>query len=243
MPPPNLTVEFLGLPGAGKSTLSHRLADLLARRGVAVAQASYDLAHGPTTGRRRMRKAMHVARELLRHPVAALGAARVIRHTEQPDLATRLKLWFNWLLVLALGRAARRDPRVHLFDQGVLQAVWSIALEDRSEAALALLDSAGARAAMPDVAVFVVAGLAAVQQRLHARGSRDSRIDRRPTDPQLLRRGEHLVERIHQAIRSDGTVRLLEARTEDHDLDAVAAYLAGALQPEVAAATAPSAAT
>lgn len=232
MPPHNLRVEFLGLPGAGKSTLSHRLAGLLARRGIAVAQVSYDLAHGPTTGRRRMRKAVHVVRELLRHPIAAFGAARAIRNTEQPDLATRLKLWFNWLLVLALGRAARRDPRIHLFDQGVLQAVWSIALEDRSDAALALLGSAAARAAMPDVAVCVEAGIAAVQRRLHARGSRDSRIERRPTDPQLLRRGQHLVERIHQAVAIAGTVRVLVARTEDRDLDALAADLAGALQAD-----------
>jgi hypothetical protein len=227
----NLVVEFLGLPGAGKSSLSHLVAAQLAEHGVTVAQPSYELAHGPQPRLRRLRKMLHVARELVTHPFATARAARIVGATRQPDAATRTRLLFNWLLVVALARGARTRPGVHLLDQGVLQAVWSIALEDRSETALQLLADPALALALPDVAVVVAARLDVVHDRLCSRSAHDSRVERRRGGLVLLGRGEQLVQRVRET--AAGRTLVLEVRNEG-DLRHGAAALADRLHAIVA---------
>ncbi len=226
----SLRVEFLGLPGVGKSTLSHRVAAHLAAAGRLVSQSSYELAHDVGPGPRRWRKSIHVIAELLRHPIAAWRAARAVQRTTQPDLSTRLRLWFNWLLVLDLGRAASRRQGVHLFDQGILQAIWSIALEDRDEAALSLLAAPAARSALPDLVVVVDADLDVVAKRLDRRQGRDSRVERTRNGISLLQRGDQLVAAIRKQVRRDHAIEVVEARTDEADLEQLAARIAARLQ-------------
>ena len=129
-----MIVEFLGLPGAGKSTLSQLAAEALAERGIAVECANRMLGSevGPT--RRWLRKSGCVIDGLVCAPHDLGNAIRSVNRTRQRSLSEFLHTTFNWLLVTALVRRAARSPKVVLLDQGVAQALWSIGLSAQGEA-------------------------------------------------------------------------------------------------------------
>ena len=53
-------VEFVGIPGAGKSTLSHAVAEELRRRGQHVTEPTRDLTHRSGTQRRILSKLVEI---------------------------------------------------------------------------------------------------------------------------------------------------------------------------------------
>jgi thymidylate kinase len=197
-----LLVEFVGLPGAGKSALSRRLAEVLQAQGLAVDEPSRALAHGSGRGARALRKLLRVALESLARPLASARAARAIAASGQAPTAGAAHLWFNWLLVSSLARRARRRAGVHLLDEGPCQGAWSVALEGDPEAARALLSGLPAEA-RPDLLVVVEAPAPVVAARIRARSERDSRLDRRlDAEPELLQRAERTLIGIRSALES-----------------------------------------
>ena len=230
----SILVEFLGLPGAGKSALSRRVAAELERSGVPVDEPSRGLAHDSGRASRQRRKVARVALELLAHPLSSARAARVLAGSGQPSAGACARLLFNWLLVTSLARDARGRRGLHLIDEGLAQGAWSIALEGRLESALALLAALPAGTA-PDLMVVLESSPASVAARLRSRPEHDSRLDSRlDTEPQLLERGALCVERIQEALGSivaaRGPAGLVRACNEQPaDLDARAAELAGTL--------------
>ncbi|HLQ37942.1 MAG TPA: hypothetical protein VK348_09080 [Planctomycetota bacterium] len=214
-------VEFIGLPGVGKSELSGRIARVLAGNGVAVRQPSHALAHDLGPIMRRICKSLHVLRELVSHPVASTRAVRTIAATRQRSGLTFVLLVFNWLLVVTLARRARRRPGAQLFDQGVVQALWSVALDGDPDAAMLLLRQAAASRVLPDIVIVVEAELATVHQRLLSRADGNSRADREPDRvPELLARGSELLQRIRKALLASPEPRILTLCNEvGADLD------------------------
>lgn len=230
-----LLVEFLGLPGAGKSELSRRVAGRLRRQEFPVHEPSYGLAHGIGVAARIARKSARVAREVALHPLQAARAASVLARSEQPSLACCAGVLFNWLLVSSLARQARGQRGLHLIDEGLAQGAWSIALEGRLAPALELLARLPP-ALVPDLLVVVEASTPAVTGRLRSRAQHDSRLDSRlDTQPELFRRGQSIAERIQSALGASvdrgGAARVLVLGNErPEDLDACAARLAALLE-------------
>jgi hypothetical protein len=101
---------------------------------------------------------------------------------------------------------------MHVFDQGIVQAIWSVALEGDAEKAIALLAEHAAE--LPDVVVLVEADLATVQARLVRRPDHDSRLDReKGRAPELLQHGNDLLHRIATALEHMGA-RIIPLRNE-----------------------------
>lgn len=203
-----ITVEFFGPPAAGKSTLARAVATQLQARNIAVRQPTAAIAHGPGRGPRTLRKTARKIRlaagELLARPGASLRALRELLATRQRNTVLLLRMAFHWLLVTALLRRPTPAVRVRLFDQGVFQALWSIALEARREdldrRLPRLLDR---EVPLPDVLVVLDVSPETVQRRLEARQGHESRLDlwsRR--DPGLLPRGQTLIPRLTRLIEA-----------------------------------------
>src|SRR5262245_23645174 len=78
-------VEFLGLSGAGKSAVSHEVAERLRRRGLPVREPTLALAPPgrPRSVWKRAIKSLHVARELASHPLGSLRSLRSMSATRQ----------------------------------------------------------------------------------------------------------------------------------------------------------------
>ena len=200
----SIVVEFLGLPGVGKTTVSKRTAEYLAQWGVSVIQPVRALSDRSRVGpslRGYHGKSLLVARELLAHPVHSLRAVRAISATAQPSLSVLFKIIVNWLMQCSLLRSCRTTREVHLFDEGIFQALWSIGLEGSPEAVRRVGSTLHEALAMPDVVAVVEADLGTVAQRLQTRKGRESRADRHwPEDARAVARASSLMREVVETL-------------------------------------------
>jgi thymidylate kinase len=226
-------VEFLGLPGAGKSGVSRRVAELIQSQGIPVSETNYALTHRTGVLARRLRKSGYVTREVLLHPGYSARSARAIAATRQQSASDYSGALWNWLFVSNLLRGNGRGPRIHLLDEGIFQALWSIgfgASADNLEAATAGI---AALSPTPDVVVVVHASPTTVERRLRNRGARQGRLD---TDGLVLDRSERLLGEVRGILaglaKSGRRVQIHDmANDREQDLEPNARALAGLLIP------------
>lgn len=235
MSDPRLSVEFLGIPGAGKSAVSSRVGLILGERGFPVDDLSYRLAHGRTRTRRFIRKSFHVAKELLSHPFVSLRAIRAIACVQHPSLRVLAKMVFNWLLVSALARRGRK-PGIHLCDQGIFQGLWSIGFGGGTEAVGLAAEKLWGLVPGPDLVVVIEADLPAILHRLRLRQERKSRIDRiYEQHPEILEGCARLLEATATALDAirgrDPSIGVVVLRCQDEgDLDSESRRLASIIE-------------
>lgn len=197
-----LLVEFAGLPGAGKTTLARHVARLLREQGY--------LAEEPLrafTGRFWGRGTPHVLKYLRSHPGAAWRALRAIRRTRQQTLRDAMKVSHHWLFLHALMDECRHSDCVGVFDQGIVQALWSIALKAEDGALARFLSSVRPRVCLPDMVILVEVRPDTAAQRLGARPYGGSRLERGPWNPALFARGLAIWEELKPLISSLGRER------------------------------------
>jgi thymidylate kinase len=184
-----LTVELVGVPGAGKSRLTRSLAGSLAERGVPVTQAQAPLGPAVPVAVRLARKAAAGAATALSAPRTTARLAGAVLRSGQPgpaDVAGRL---VQVLVAAQVTARSRRREGVSLLDEGVVQALWSVGLRGDVTPVLAALDGARPSA---DLLVVVRVAPEVALARLAARPSQHSRT-------QLLAAGERLAELEHGA--------------------------------------------
>src|SRR5262245_43435999 len=227
---PGLVVEFVGMPGSGKSTLSRRAAEVLTARGLLVTQPSYPLAHDIPRAARMALKSRLVAMEMLAHPARSARVWSSVRSSGQASARDTCRMTFNWLLVT---RLMSHPPAgdLHLYDQGVLQAIWSIAYGGAPGAASRAASRLDADTPLPDAVVVVQASGETVRRRLASRVDRDSRLDEAgPGAERSMALGMRVFEEVMQVLagwkaRPDAP-RVLEMPNNADDLETAAAALA-----------------
>lgn len=228
----SLVVEFLGLPGVGKTTVSKRTAEYLAQWGLTVIEPVRALSDRSGVGsslRGYRGKSLLVLRELLAHPVHSLRSIRAIGATGQPSLSVLLKIIVNWLMQCSLLRSCRTTRAVHLFDEGIFQALWSIGLEGRPGAVRRVGSTLHAALSMPDVVAVVEADLNAVAQRLQKRKGHESRADRHwREDGRAVTHASALMDEVVETlirVSGSGAMRgVIHVENVSHDDPDVAAW-------------------
>jgi thymidylate kinase len=198
-----MLVEFLGVPGSGKSTISHILADTLRARRIMVAEVTYDLDKRHRRFPRLLLKSLQLSRFSFNRPSEALWGCRCIASTKQKTLLDFAKALFNWLFIASV-IDSQRESVIIVLDQGVAQALWSVGYAAQRETWTDLLSrEPGSAATMPDMVVHVRASVQSVGDRLRARAQRVSRLDSHGGDyPSLVR----------ARTNSDAIVRRLRAK-------------------------------
>lgn len=195
-------VEFVGLPGVGKSHATWLVAARLGAAGTPVQSAGLRVNHELNAWRRVLAKSAYCVREALSRPRAALRVWRAVTRTRQRRHVDTVRLWYNWLFLSGLLRRARARRVVELLDEGIFQLVWSIGLTggERTirDCSYALLAGPTVTVPLPDVVVLVQAPLEVVQMRLASRGSRAGRVDRLGDDERhaALVRGVDLLAEV-----------------------------------------------
>jgi hypothetical protein len=192
-PRAGLVVEFVGIPGAGKSILARRACELLRAAGVPTTLHAHPTVPLPAPSNpvakavSYLRYAPPFARLGARHPGALLRAAAAVRATRQRSAMGYFKVLHNLCKTSLLVERCRRQPGVHLVDQGTLQTLWAVAFSARAPGALTPARASGALAALPDVAVVVTAESEDVRRRLAGRLVAIGRLEERMrADPSVL---------------------------------------------------------
>src|SRR5438105_7113772 len=175
-----VSIEFVGVPGAGKSTLAHALAELLRRRGASVSEPSYSLDHASGSRLRTLHKAEYVLASALRSPRTALAALRLVRQGGHTELRETWRLAANLVYTCEVSRRRLAKNQTRILDQGIVQAYWSIDFAGthplERESATRLL-----RAVLPigSVVVILITAREVVRSRLARRSAAASRLERR----------------------------------------------------------------
>lgn len=230
-----LVVEMVGPPGCGKSLLAARVVDELTARGLPAEDAWAGFGRSGTTTARLARKAVAVSREIGTHPIGAAAVLLAVVRSRQPTTELVVKRTVNWLALRALLRRARRMGGIHLFDQGIVQELWSVALEGRPEPMFGV-STPGSAAMGPDVLVRVDADVEFCAANLATRGTGESRLEQLRGEECVaaVESGDRylaeLEKRWHQALESADSdrpvIERLVVTSRAGEMDSVAKLLA-----------------
>ncbi len=172
----SFSIEFVGLPGVGKSTLSHRTAAILSsdQSGVSEPIRRIDDRSSPY---RVVSKGRFAAEHAFRHPRTTLSATQNLLKTDQASAADLVSVAFNLHYVAGVVVHARRTSDVTLLDQGPYQSIWSVGLRSATdwESLLDHFDAFLSRTA-PGLVVLVEAKEKTITDRLRSRKNGDTRF-------------------------------------------------------------------
>jgi hypothetical protein len=210
-----LTVEFCGLPGAGKSHLVDEVRRALLELDVPVAVATTELATPTPKVARAGTKCRLAAYQLRRDPAHASRVASCLLHGAQRRVGDGPRQLLQWLAVQELLHRSTLGAGVHLLDEGPLQILWSVGLWGEPEPLLRLLEQAPARWRRTGVVVVVRVRPEVASIRLAERLAAHSRVEslRDPVERlRTLRRGsERLDDLVRRWERLDTPVLLADA--------------------------------
>jgi len=171
-----MIVEFVGVPGVGKSTLSRRTAAVLTREHLQVAEPVRRI-DDRTDLPRVLSKGRFVIEHVLRHPRTALLITHALLSTNQTLYTDHVRVIFNLQYVSGIVARARSNHGVTLLDQGPYQGVWSVGLRSSSdwEDLFNRFDQVLSDTT-PDLVVCVDAAPETIAKRLNDRSGGDSRL-------------------------------------------------------------------
>ena len=169
-------IEFMGLPGVGKSTIARGVCAKLRAAGhrLSLAPDGYVYAHPLVL---RAYKLARIAAHGALHPGSALGSAYRSRSFPQPSWATMIRLMHNWLYVSAVCASRPRHSRLVVLDQGLCQGLYSLALQSDNDG-LPNVRHALESGICPDLVVSIEAPCDVVRERMRGRADTYSPTER-----------------------------------------------------------------
>jgi hypothetical protein len=172
-------VEFVGLPGAGKSALSRQVAVLLGTEGLPVSEPTHRLDQVGTASRA-LAKVGYGIRGAVAAPLAGARWMRAFTAMGQRGLSETGRVALNWFFLAGLTRGLAHRPGVHLLDQGIFQGLWSAGYGARDGAIRVREIVAAVPKALPPRVLVVVVETSpeTLRRRLHQRLGGDSRLER-----------------------------------------------------------------
>ncbi|UCE86394.1 MAG: AAA family ATPase [Deltaproteobacteria bacterium] len=189
-----MIAEFVGLPGCGKSAVSHAVAERLRGEHLQVSERSFELAHRMGATRRRLAKLRLAGRVGLKRPRAALSLMREIARCGQQSWLEGIAKTLDLLAICGLVTELARRPGIHILDQGFFSGLWSIGFRASSDLALARLVEIGVTCCGRSPADLVIAlevEPATAARRLRNRPGAASRLQARldagATNPAMQR--------------------------------------------------------
>lgn len=121
-------IDFFGLPGCGKSTLSHLASQKLRCEGLDVKEVSYDMDHGNGTLLRTWKKIVTTIRLFLCYPRLFW---RVSKTLSTNGISLFGKLYFKHIINLSYKICVLKGHHeIILFDEGFCQAVLSLSVNN-----------------------------------------------------------------------------------------------------------------
>ena len=216
-------VEFCGLPGSGKSFIAGRVLSTLSDRGVAARLGDGGIGPDVAGPRRISRKLRRVCEQEVARPIASMRVFACIG-AGQRDWSSAISRSLQWFVAQGLLDAARRTAGVHLFQEGLLQALWSIGLRGDMSKLLCLLEDGAVPWARPDLVVVVHAPAETIRKRLQARHSRHSRtqaLHGTELDTELRRGADLLDQLLAWWERIGGRDRLMRVPNHSDELPVV----------------------
>ncbi|MGC5327276.1 hypothetical protein [Brevibacillus sp. SYSU BS000544] len=220
-----LVIEFLGLPGAGKTTLTTKLTPLLQELGIAIHEPSFKRRNGKS-GKRILVKLHMVITELIFHFRFTLLSICYILMSKQTSWRDTFTTCFNWLFCAGIIRQNSLHTKPILLDQGIFQALWSIRYSCLYEpVSLELL--LNSLICMPFIVVVLNTDPTIIRKRLHERPGSSSRLEKKLeqgdnvelTFQRAITSFEKTKETLKKCAKINRNLLIIEIGEEELDLD------------------------
>ena len=199
----DMIIEMLGLPGAGKSTLSRLIAQRLAFAGIVVVEETYPRDHQRGRLRRAVEKLFRALLFCVREPNRAMSAVVLIGSSRQATIFDWVGSLVNFLYLGEIYRRSTDRSDVVLLDQGVAQAAWSVGFAARNQGWVGSDDMNRLLTVRPDLVVVVHASSELILARLSQRATGASRLERKAAGrADALKRGQEQMDAILELLRA-----------------------------------------
>lgn len=176
-------IDFFGLPGCGKSTVSHLLAEKLCKNGYKVLEPSYDLDHNLSCNKRKFVKLGQYILYSLIHPVKSCKVSKLVKNSGYGEFSQVLSQRINITTKLVALKKTGLDYII--FDEGFCQAAISLSFNggicgdvaSNYESIIEIYDNAA------DLKpVYLKAEIETAMKNMKTRAGHDSRADAETDD-------------------------------------------------------------
>lgn len=166
-----MIIEFLGVSGVGKTTVAKAYKRKLEKEGKEVIWDTYDLYAKNGWLVRNLKKAFRVMAFAFANPKWVKEYKRFLNKniSSGKDI---LKPLFNAIFLKALLVKARKDDKIHIFDEGALQYLWAVKLRNVHCKSIRKQDVSVAMTFfdVPDKLIIVDASVKTIVTRIKQRG-------------------------------------------------------------------------
>lgn len=123
-------VEFFGLPGSGKTTISHQLADRLRMNGFTIFEPTYSLAFKRLLFFRKLYQFIQLIRFIIKNPKAYKFLTEIIENNKCNRIE-KLNQLFNVAYKLLIYEKAKSG--IYFWDEGLLQSAISLSVNTNND--------------------------------------------------------------------------------------------------------------
>lgn len=174
-------IDFIGIPGSGKSTVSHLLAIELRKQGYSVAEPNYDLVSGN----------MRRTKKILKTIAIVLGEPREFKLIlnlvlSKCDNIVRMIIHIINIAIKLHAVNNSKNCEYIIFDQGIHQAAISLSMENNSNNVNEILESIQNIIRNNLTSVFLSIDTGIALDRINKRDNGKSRVDKLKTDEEKI---------------------------------------------------------
>ena len=204
-------VEFVGLPGVGKTTISAAVAREIDDRGKLVHEPTHKMESYPRYSRIG-HKSRFACSSLFALPQHSLSQTLAILNSDQESFSDFVRVLFNYHYIAGVIASHRREPQVCLLDQGLYQSILSIGLQSANSwndlfTQFGCVD----RLLSPDLVIFVEADNCTIAERLSSRKNGETRVDPNSSD---FARIEDGIQNLKKHLQTNDGVETMTIRNE-----------------------------
>lgn len=120
-----INIEFFGLPGSGKSTVSHEMAKKIADTGYQVTEPTYILGHSRNPLSRVMHKFLASIVFSIKHPILTKETRKLVIENEYSGIE-KIKQLVNLLNKISIYK--KNAKKITIWDEGIAQASISLSI-------------------------------------------------------------------------------------------------------------------
>lgn len=197
-------IDFFGLPGSGKSVLSHMVANEFVAEGYDVEEVSYDMDHNTNSFLRSIKKTLAFSLLLFSTPKVIYNISKVLRYN---GLSPYNGLFFRHLINISYKINAYKGKRsLIMYDEGFCQVVLSISYNNtnfKEDSYQQIIDCIGKE--RKRINVFIKTSPKTALNRIKQRHDGQSRLDFLSDDAALekLNRMVEVCEFLPQSVVVD----------------------------------------
>lgn len=172
-------LDFYGLPGSGKSTISHSLAMSLRKKGYSVLEPSWKLDMDTNKILRQVKKIMLSFLYYFKDKTIIKKTTEFIGNNDL-NLVQKMKLYINILYTMQYVTNNKNKYDYMILDEGVIQAVVSLYMLSNNDNYKAYLEFLFSKIKIEIKPIYLFSDIEITLKRLDCRKNGNSRVDRVP---------------------------------------------------------------